>query len=446
VTDRRDAEEQIAHLAYHDALTGLPNRALLQEHLDLALARARRQGDAVALLYLDLDDFKLVNDSLGHQAGDTLLSKVAARLLARRRDADLLARHGGDEFLLLLSDLDPQNAEDIARSAATAMLGNLQTPFVVAGAEFHIGASVGISLYPRDAHDAETLLRHADAAMYQGKSAGRDEVRVFEGDRDEPLRRLSMTSRLRAAISEEELIVHWQPIVEPATGTLESLEALVRWQDPLRGLLLPGEFVPFAEETGLIRRLGAHVLELICRQRKTWGQMGFDPRVTMNVSPRQLVAGFPDLLLEVQKRHGLDPAQMTIEITESAAMQDAERVEPILIDLAGTGARIAIDDFGAGYSSLSRLRRLPVGMLKIDRQFLVDAPNEPTATAIVTAVVELSEALGMQTVAEGVEGEDQRAFLVRLNCPLAQGYLLGRPLPAAEATKLLAAQADAARA
>jgi diguanylate cyclase (GGDEF)-like protein len=445
VTERRAAEDEIAYLAYHDPLTGLPNRSLLQEHLDVALARARRQGTAVALLYLDLDDFKLVNDSLGHAAGDRLLTKVALRLANRHRTSDVLARQGGDEFLLLLSDLPPDEAEAVARTTAGALVASLQMPFVIGGAEFHIGASVGISLFPRDAEDAETLLGHADAAMYQAKAAGRDEVRAFHPERGEPLRRLSMTSRLRAAMDADELVVHWQPIVDPATGSLESLEALVRWQDPLRGLVLPGEFVPFAEETGLIRRLGEHVLTLICRQRREWSADGLYPHVTMNVSARQLEPSFPPLVRAVHEEFGVDPAGLTIEITETAAMQEGPRVEQVLADVADSGVQIAIDDFGAGYSSLSRLRRLPVAMLKIDRQFLADAPSEPAAAAIVTAVLELSEALGMKTVAEGVEAEDQRRFLVGLNCPLAQGFLLGRPVPADEVTAMLRRDAVAGR-
>jgi diguanylate cyclase (GGDEF)-like protein/PAS domain S-box-containing protein len=430
VTERRRAEQQIAYLAYHDSLTGLPNRALLQEHLELALARARRHGHAVALLYLDLDDFKLVNDSLGHSAGDDVLCHVAMRLSDRCRDMDLLARQGGDEFLVLLSDLE-QDAVTAARQAAAGALSALDEPFLVADAEFGVGASVGISVFPADAADAETLLRHADAAMYEAKARGRNAVAVYSADSEEPLERLSMTSRLRKAVAADDLLLHWQPIVSPADGSLYSVEALVRWNDPARGLLRPRDFIGFAEETGLIDRVGEWVIDAICAQRLAWRAEGFDPAVMLNVSARQLQR--PELAAHLCSRlegHGLDPARMTVEVTESVAMQDPATTEPILRDLHAAGIRVAIDDFGAGYSSLARLRQLPVQMLKIDQSFLRDVPGSAEAAAVVTAIVDLSTALGMVTVAEGVETEAQRRFLVEHGCPLAQGYLFSRPGPA----------------
>ena len=430
VTERRRAEQQIAYLAYHDSLTGLPNRALLQEHLELALARARRHGHAVALLYVDLDDFKLVNDSLGHSAGDDVLCHVAMRLSDRCRDMDLLARQGGDEFLVLLSDLE-QDAVTAARQAAAGALGALDEPFLVADAEFDVGASVGISVFPADAGDAETLLRHADAAMYEAKARGRNAIAVYSADSEEPLERLSMTSRLRKAVAADDLLLHWQPIVSPADGSLYSIEALVRWNDPARGLLWPRDFIGFAEETGLIDRVGEWVIDAICAQRLEWRAQGYDPAVTLNVSARQLQR--PELAAHLCSRlegHGLDPAKMTVEITESVAMQDPATTEPILRDLNAAGMRVAIDDFGAGYSSLARLRQLPVQVLKIDQSFLRDVPGNAEAAAVVTAIVDLATALGMVTVAEGVETEAQRRFLVEHGCPLAQGYLFARPGPA----------------
>jgi diguanylate cyclase (GGDEF)-like protein/PAS domain S-box-containing protein len=433
VTERRAAAEQIAHLANHDAVTGLPNRRLFGEHLDLALSRAQRQGRAVALLYLDLDDFKLVNDSLGHSAGDRLLVKVARRLEVRTRGADLLARHGGDEFLVLLGDLDRETAEADARVVARGLLDALAAPFVVAGAEFHVGASVGISLLPADSLDAETLLRHADAAMYQAKRDGREEIRLFDPDRGEPLARLSMTTRLRQAIADEQLVLHYQPIVDPVSGQLHALEALVRWQDPIRGLLMPAEFVPFAEETGIIDRLGELVLELALRQRVAWRAQGFEPTVHVNVCPRELRrADFVERVAARLAAHDIDPGTLVVELTETAAMQDPSRVGPLLRELAATGVRIAIDDFGAGHSSLARLIALPVHILKIDRSFLARAPADPGAAAVLTAVIGLARSLEMAAVAEGVETEEQREQLVQLGCPLAQGFLLGRPGPASD--------------
>jgi diguanylate cyclase (GGDEF)-like protein/PAS domain S-box-containing protein len=439
LTERRAAEEQIAYLAYHDPLTGLPNRALLQEHLNLALARGGRHGQAVGLLYLDLDGFKLVNDSLGHPAGDELLVHVTMRLSERRRGMDLLVRQGGDEFLLLLADLDRGEAEAAARGVAADLLAALAEPFQISGAEFHIGASVGISLYPRDAADADELLRHADAAMYEAKAAGRNGLTVYTGDPHEPLERLSMTSRLRKALVRDELLLHWQPIVDPRDGALRKLEALIRWQDPFRGLVMPDEFIGFAEETGFIDRIGDWVVGAVRDQVLAWERAGYaPPRVTVNVSPRQLRRpDFGPRLLALISPDGVAD-RLTVEITESAAMADPLRTDPVLTELVASGVEIAVDDFGAGYSSLSRLRTMPVQVLKIDKTFLQAVPENPEATAVVTAIIELARALGMQAVAEGVENEAQRAFLVERGCPLAQGFLLGMPVPAAEIEPLLA--------
>jgi diguanylate cyclase (GGDEF)-like protein/PAS domain S-box-containing protein len=437
VTERLEAEQQIAYLAYHDSLTGLPNRALLAEHLDLALARARRSSSSVALLYLDLDDFKLVNDSLGHAAGDELLCQIAMRLQDRRRATDLLARQGGDEFLVLLSDLET-DAVATARVAADGMLEALSRPFTICGAEFNVGASIGIGLFPRDAADAEQLLRNADAAMYQAKAQGRNAVALYSGEGHQSRDRLSLSSRLRKAIAREELVLHWQPIVDPREGLVCKLEALVRWEDPRRGLVAPDEFIPFAEETGLIDQIGEWVVGALCRQRVAWRAEGLDPEVTFNVSPHELRRPlFAEHLRAKFDEHGLDPGKVTVEVTESAAMGDQGGAEPVLGELAAAGFKVAIDDFGAGYSSLSRLRDLPVQVLKIDRSFLREVPARPEATAVVTAILELAGALGMETVAEGVETAAQRAFLIERGCPLAQGFLLGRPAPARDLEPML---------
>jgi diguanylate cyclase (GGDEF)-like protein len=400
VTERRAAEERIAHLAYHDSLTGLPNRALLREHLEPALARARRAGRSVALMYLDLDDFKAVNDSFGHDAGDELLCQVAERLVSRRRASDVLARQSGDEFMLLLTDLGGDPGEATV-AAAGGMLDTLSEPFRVGDESFHISGSIGISIFPRDADDAATLLRHA--------------------------------------VERGELRLHWQPIVSPADGALHAVEALVRWQDPARGLVAPAEFIPIAEETGLIEEIGAWVVDALAHQRAAWRAQGADPRVHLNVSPRELrYSYFADRMLERIAAHGQGLDGLTIEITETVAMRERARTEPMLRQLVEAGARVAIDDFGSGYSSLTRLRELPVSVLKLDRTFLVDVPERREATAVVTAVIELAAALDMAAVAEGVETEAQRAFLVDRGCPLAQGFLLGRPAPAADLAALIA--------
>ena len=438
VTERRAAEAQVEHLAYHDALTGLPNRALLGEHLALALARADRAGTACALLYLDLDDFKLVNDSFGHAGGDELLRQVAARLDGHCRPSDLLARQGGDEFLLLLADLDG-DAGATARAAADTLLDALGEPFRLSGEELQLSASVGLSVYPRDAVDADTLLRHADAAMYQAKAAGHHGTAAYEVQAVGARERLAVVTRLRRAIDGDELTLHYQPIVSPTTGRLDALEALVRWEDPERGTIPPGDFIPIAEETGLIEPLGAWVLDALCRQRVEWVAAGaVPPRLHFNVSPRELRrADFAELVLATVARHGIAPGHLAVELTETTIMREHARSAPILRTLADAGMRVAIDDFGAGYSSLTRLRELPVHSLKLDRAFLHGVPERPESAAMVTAILELASALGMAAIAEGVETEEQRAFLVARGCPLAQGFHLGRPVPPAALDGLL---------
>jgi len=439
VTEARRAQEQIAFLAYHDSLTKLPNRALLDEHLTLALARARRSGQAVALLYVDLDDFKAVNDSLGHGAGDELLRRIAVRLRGVVRTSDLLARQGGDEFLILLTDLDGDarlGAEAVAKQVEAALL----EPFSIADAEFEIGSSIGISIFPSDASDADTLLRHADAAMYEVKQAGRGGIASYGGDSRHTLARLSLTSKLRRALQRDDFVVHYQPIVEPAGGELRAFEALVRWQDAERGMVGPNDFIPLAEDAGLIEAIGGWVLSAVCAQLREWSDAGLDAHVHVNVSPRQLRrVDFPTTVREALAAERIDPSALTLEITERAAMLDAERANPVVRALHAMGVRLAIDDFGAGHSSLSRLRDVPVEVLKIDQSFLRGVPDDPQAAAMTTAIIELGAALGMLTIAEGVSSEAQREFLVARSCSLAQGFHFAKPLAAQEATERLRA-------
>jgi diguanylate cyclase (GGDEF)-like protein/PAS domain S-box-containing protein len=422
-----------------DRVTGLPDRAQLDDRLRAAVARARRRGRAVALLFVDLDNFKLVNDSLGHAAGDRLLRRVATRLSGVEEDG-LLARHGGDEFLILLEDLGPEEAEEAARAAADEVAGRLAEPFRIAGAEFHVEASTGISVFPGDADGAHALLQHADVAMYQSKGRGRAASTVYARTSHDPLERLSLTSRLRRAIAGGELELHYQPIVWTASGRLHSMEALLRWYDPERGVVLPDRFIPAAEEMGLLEPIGDWVVGALAAQMREWEAMDLCPRVSFNVSPRQLHR--PDFALELADRlrdEGLDASRLTMELTESATLREPERIGPLLNDLRATGLQLAIDDFGAGWSSLSRLRQLPVQILKIDRSFLREIPDDPEAGAIVRAVIALSDALGMTTVAEGVEKPVQQHFLAAQGCPLAQGLLFGDALPAAEMTARLKA-------
>jgi diguanylate cyclase (GGDEF)-like protein/PAS domain S-box-containing protein len=440
ITERLRAEEEIRRLAFFDPLTGLANRAQLEARLRSAVARARRRRRAVALLFVDLDNFKLVNDSLGHAAGDRLLRRIAGRLRGVEGQDGMLARHGGDEFLVLLDDLG-EDAEAAARGVAEDVAVRLAKPFQVAGAEFHVEASVGISLFPGDADGADALMQHADAAMYQSKGRGRAASTVYARMTHDPLERLSLSSRLRRAIANHELELHYQPIVWTASGRLHSMEALLRWNDPERGLVLPDQFIPAAEDMSLLEPIGEWVVGAIARQLEHWSAEGLEPLVSFNVSPRELHR--PDFAAELAERFasaGVDPTRLTMELTESATLREPERIGPLLRELRATGLQIAIDDFGAGWSSLSRLRQLPVQTLKIDRSFMREIPDDPESGAIVRAVIALADALGMTTVAEGVEVRLQQHFLAAQGCALAQGLLFGDALPAAEMTARLLAE------
>jgi diguanylate cyclase (GGDEF)-like protein/PAS domain S-box-containing protein len=437
ITDRVRAEEEARRLAFFDPLTGLPNRAQFEAQLRAAVTRARRRSRHVALLFVDLDNFKLVNDSLGHGAGDRLLRRIAGRLRGVEGDDGTLARHGGDEFLLLLPDLGADGAE-VARGVAEEVAVRLSEPFQVAGAEFHVEASVGISLFPDDADGPETLMQHADVAMYESKGRGRAASTVYARASRDPLERLSLSARLRRAVARDELLLHFQPIVWTASGRLHSMEALLRWNDPERGLVPPDRFIPAAEEMGLLEAIGEWVFDALTTQVAEWAAAGLEPRVSFNVSPRELHR--PDFAGGLRGRleaAGVDPSSLTMELTESATLREPERIGPLLRDLRGLGLQLAIDDFGAGYSSLSRLRSMPVQMLKIDRSFLRDIPHDPESGAIVRAIIALGDALGVTTVAEGVEMPVQQHFLAAQGCPLSQGRLFGDALPAAEMTERL---------
>ena len=439
--DRRRDEEQIARLAYEDTLTGLPNRAELERRLTVAAG----DGEPFAVLVIDLDGFKLVNDSLGHAAGDTILAQVARRLERATAGAGVLARHGGDEFAVFTTNLggDPQTA---ATALAERMLATVQLPLEADGTQFELGAGIGIAVYPRHGEQAGDLLRHAAAAMYRGKDAGHGRITVYESDDADSHGRLQMTSRLRRALANGELRVDYQPILEPTSGQIAAVEALARWEDPERGLVPPLEFIPFAEETGMITEIGARVVDLVCEQARRWREAGLAPAVSLNVSPRELRE--PDYAARLRDRiagAGLDPAGFTVEITESATVGDPARVIPALHELADAGLRLAIDDFGAEHSSLGRLRTLPVHMLKVDRSLLDGVPGDRRASAIVASLLTLAEALKLVAVVEGVETEAQRRFLIEHGCPLAQGYALGRPAPTAATTLLLERDAVAQR-
>ncbi|HWO70210.1 MAG TPA: EAL domain-containing protein [Actinomycetota bacterium] len=447
ITEAKKAEEQLAFLAYHDPLTGLPNRAMFEELLELALARARRHDLAVAVLFLDLDEFKLVNDSLGHEAGDELLRRVAERLREATRETDLVARQGGDEFLLLLADLetgvrtplpgDADGAMLIAESVAARIQEALREPFRVAGTEVYVTASIGISLFPHHGGDGAALLRLADAAMFQSKRTGPGGYVIHAPTDADALMKLSLTTRLRRAVEERNWELHYQPLVDLADGRMVGVEALLRWPDPNGGLVPPGDFIPLAEEMGLIEAIGDWVVEELCRQDRRWREEGLDLEISFNLSTRELWR--PELADRIAARlaaSGTPPEKVVVEVTESAAMVDPDRTRQILLGLRERGLRIALDDFGSGYSSLSRLRDLPVQVLKIDRSFVRDCHADLTKASMVRAIVALAEGLGMVPLAEGIESEDEWRFLVGHGCAFGQGYFFSRPVPADELSAL----------
>ena len=427
VSERKRFEAQLAHRATHDALTGLPNRRLLADRLGLALARSARRGTRAAVLFLDIDHFKVVNDSLGHTAGDRLLVLVAERLACVVRPEDTLARLGGDEFVVLVEGLA---GEADALAVAARLEGALAAPFVVAGAELFVTASIGIALAGGPDASPESVVRDADAAMYHAKERGRARSEVFDTQiLERAVRRLETESALRRALSADEFRVAYQPIVDLRSHQIVGVEALVRWQHPQRGLLMPDDFVSLAEDTGLIGQLGAVVLDRACRQVREWGERGERPlAVSVNLSGRQLAD--PDLVEVVAAglaASGLDAGLLCLEITESVLMSDVEAAIAALAALRGLGVRLAVDDFGTGYSALAYLKHFPVDHLKIDRSFIVGLEHDPRDAVIVSSVLTLADALGLTAIAEGVETAPQEDQLRELGCVYAQGYRFARP-------------------
>jgi diguanylate cyclase (GGDEF)-like protein/PAS domain S-box-containing protein len=437
ISRRKEAEERLAHLAYHDSLTGLPNRAMFQEHLEVALARAERSGEGVAVLFVDLDDFKLVNDSFGHVSGDELLCEVAHRLRQATRSTDVVARQGGDEFLILVADLEVGNAEqeldiaEIARGVADQLREALSHPFLVSGTEIYCSGSVGISIYPVDADGAASLLKHADIAMYKAKESGRDAARLYVRDGGDAMARLSMAGRLRRAIEREQFVLYYQPLVDLRNGAMVGAEALIRWNDGERGLIMPGRFIPLAERTGLISEISEWVIAEACRQGAEWRAAGLDLYVSVNLPPVFWQPTAMRQVLATIESFGLSPDRMMVELTESAMMAPhVEEDEPIIAELVERGLRLAIDDFGTGHSSLGRLNQMAVTTLKIDRSFVADLPADRSASVLVATMIRLADGLGLQALAEGIETDAQRRWLIEQGCPLGQGFFFSRPVPA----------------
>jgi diguanylate cyclase (GGDEF)-like protein len=444
-----EAAEQLAQAALHDPLTGLPNRRAFQDYLDVALARAEREGGVVGVLFIDLDNFKLINDSFGHAAGDAVLQSVTSRLLDATRAMDVVSRQGGDEFLILVSDLNAKSAvkpADCDTELATEVVARkvrrvLADPIALDGVDIYLSASVGISLYPIDALDSDTLLKHADVAMYSVKQSGRDGHQLYAFGTDTALEQISMASRLRKTLDRGSgLVLHYQPMVNLESAQFVGVEALIRWQDGKRGLTPPDEFIPLAERTGLIGSISDWVIQTACRQASTWQDLGLDLYVSINLPPSYCQPTGMNHLLATARTAGIALDRLVIEVTESALTHASwQAIEPKLAELRKLGLKLAIDDFGTGYSSLGRLDKSWVSILKIDRSFVKDLPDDDHARALVSSVVHLARSLGLEPIAEGVETERQRLFLVEHGCRIGQGSLFSPPVTAAEIETLCAA-------
>jgi diguanylate cyclase (GGDEF)-like protein len=424
------SEKDLKFLAQHDSLTRLPNRVLGSELIEKAMAASKRRNLQVALLFVDLDNFKDINDSLGHSAGDAFLKEVSLRLLTAVRLSDIVCRQGGDEFLIGLPDMT--SSEDISL-VTNNILQQMQAPFSLRETEILASCSVGIAVYPKDGNSFEELLRHADLAMYQAKESGRNTFRFFDEDTNFSIREnLHLISSMRAAIAQKEFVLHYQPIINLTTGSLIGAEALVRWQNPKLGLVAPNMFIPTAEKSGLIVELGQWVIEEACRQMQAWREAGAASlTIAVNLSPVQFRRGDVEGVIErALKRTGLDPSCLELEVTESTLVQDTEKFIAVLQRIKAMGIRISIDDFGTGYSNLSYLQRFSVDKLKIDQSFVKRLTNGPQDAAIVNAIIQMARSLQLTTNAEGVEDEATRTRLLEMGCDLAQGYLFARPLTA----------------
>jgi diguanylate cyclase (GGDEF)-like protein/PAS domain S-box-containing protein len=445
ITGQALNEQRIEQLANLDSLTGLPNRSTFLLELQHALARAERNGQPCALCLIDLDRFKVVNDTLGHAAGDELLRTMALRLRKALRSSDLLARLGGDEFVVLLEGGD----EGLGFTRVTdKLLAALGEPVVMQQRSFHVSGSIGLSVYPQDARDAAGLLQCADAAMYHAKGSGRNNAQFYTADlADRTARQFALENELRRALVNDEFVLHYQPRIALAANRMVSCEALVRWQHPERGLVPPAEFIPVAEDSGLIVAIGRWVIQAACRQIDTWRRAGLPPPpVAVNLSARQFASDtLIDDFVDALRLYEVLPSQLEIEITESALMADPDRAQRVLQEFARLGLRIAIDDFGTGYSSLSYLKRFPAHLVKIDRSFIRGLPQDGDDVIITQAVIAMAHSLGLAVVAEGVETVEQLTLLRQLGCDEVQGYYFDRPLPAAQlADRIVQARVAAA--
>jgi len=428
---------QMTYFAQHDLVTNLPNRLLLNDRISQAISLARRQRRPLAVLFLDLDRFKNINDSLGHAAGDTLLQSVSKRLLSSIRRSDTVSRQGGDEFVILLSEI--AHPEDAATSARQ-ILHSLSTPHSVGGQDLHVLGSIGISLYPEDGEDAETLINNADTAMYHAKESGRNTFRFFKQEMNlKAVERQLIESSLRRAVEHDEFLVHYQPKVNLDSWEITGAEALVRWQHPDRGLIFPDQFVRIAEECGLIVQIGRWVLYETCKQARQWQDEGLPCKhVSVNVSAVEFRdKGFVEGVRAILEETGLEAGYLDLELTEGVLMDDIESTTSVLRALKEMGVYLAVDDFGTGYSSLSYLRQFPIDVLKIDQSFVHQISSDPDDSAIVCAIIDMGKNLKQRVIAEGVETQEQLAFLQDRGCAEGQGYLFSRPVAAAQFAELL---------
>jgi len=454
ITDRKKADEAIRKLAFYDQVTGLPNRTLFREHLSMAIHHAKRNGTKIAVLFLDLDNFKRINDSLGHVAGDQLLQEVSSRLKQSIRSTDIastdhfppqpddanqhsLARLGGDEFTVMLVDLKNEKQINIV---SDRILESLNEPFMLAGNRVVVTSSIGVAIYPEDGDDIDTLLKHADAAMYQVKSSGRNGVFFYDDElRRQSENRLQLEGELYHALEHDEMTLLYQPKVAVNSLQVSGFEALIRWIHPDKGMVPPLDFISVAEDSGLIIPMGKWVIRTACRQHQAWLKAGFGPiNISVNLSchqfaDRQLLHAVRDILEET----GMQPKYLEFEITESVLMQDADTAMLVLGEIKKMGMKISIDDFGTGYSSMAYLKHFPIDVLKVDRSFIMDIPDDELEATITTAIVKLAHALNLTVVAEGVENVEQLHFLSALNCDQIQGYLFSPPVPADKAARLI---------
>jgi len=437
VSAARAMSVRMTHSAEHDIVTNLPNRLLLNDRISRSITMARRQNKSLAVVFLDLDRFKYINDSLGHPVGDKLLQSVSRRLLASVRDSDTVSRQGGDEFAILLSEIS--HPEDAATSAKKLLL-SLSAPHSIAGQDLHVDGSIGISVYPQDGEDAETLIKNADTAMYHAKESGRNNFQFFKADMNlKAVERQTLEGSLRGALERKEFLLHYQPKVNLDTGEITGVEALIRWQQPDRGLVPPSQFVPIAEDCGLIVQIGSWVLREACKQAREWQDTGLPfERVSVNISALEFRdTGFVEGVRTTLRETGLDARHLDLELTEGVLMEHAESTASVLRQLKTMGVRLVVDDFGTGYSSLSYLQQFPIDVLKIDQSFIHRITTDPDDSPIVSAIIDMGKNLKQGVIAEGIETQEQLAFLKARHCVEGQGYLFSQPVPAAQIAHLL---------